>query len=66
MGGDWQEKPPFSGSGFTSSRRHVIAEFYTGPTSIPIGAEMYRITPAGEDFIAQYDGRAWLHPPREG
>jgi hypothetical protein len=66
MGGDWREKPPFSGSGFTSSRRHVVAEFYTGPTCVPVGAEMYRITPSGEEFIAQYDGRAWLRAPREG
>ncbi|MGE5287385.1 MAG: hypothetical protein ACM3ML_09330 [Micromonosporaceae bacterium] len=66
MGGDWREKPPFSGSGFTSSRRHVVAEFYTGPACVPVGAEMYRITPAGEEFIAQYDGRAWLRAPREG
>ncbi len=66
MGGDWQDKPPFTGSGFTSSRRHVVAEFYTGPTCVPVGAEMYRSTHTGEEFIAQYDGRTWLRPPREG
>jgi len=66
MGGDGNAKPPFSGSGFTSSRRHVVAEFYAGPMCVPVGAEMYRITAAGEEFVAQYDGRAWLCPPREG
>lgn len=65
MGEDWQDKPGLSGSGFTSSRRRVV-ELYTSPTCIPVGAEMYRITPAGEEFIAQYDGRAWLRPQGEG
>ncbi len=65
-GGDRQGKPRFSGSGFTSSRRRVVAELYTSPTCVPVGAEIYRITPAGEEFIAQYDGRAWLRPPGEG
>jgi hypothetical protein len=65
MGGDWRDKPPFTGSGFTSSRMQVVAEFYTEPVPVPVGAEMYRITPAGEEFVAQYDGRVWLQPPRE-
>jgi hypothetical protein len=66
MGGDRPGKPRFSESGFTSSRRRVVAELYTSPTCVPVGAEIYRITPAGEEFIAQYDGRAWLRPPGEG
>lgn len=64
MGGDWRDKPPFTGSGFTSSILRAVAEFYTEPMPIPVGAEMYRVTPGGEEFVAQYDGRAWLHPPR--
>lgn len=66
MGGDWRDKPPFTGTGFTSSSVRAVAEFYAEPKPIPVGAEMYRITPAGEEFVAQYDGRVWLHPPRNG
>lgn len=34
---------------------------------IPVGAEMYRISAAGEDFVARYDGQSWLQPgPAEG
>ena len=66
MGGDWRDKPPFTGTGFTSSPVRPVAEFYTEPIPIPVGAEMYRIATGGEEFVAQYDGRVWLHPPRNG
>lgn len=65
MGGDFRDKPPFTGSGFSSSRVRAVAEFFTEPTAIPVGAEMYRITSGGEEFVAQYDGRTWLHPARD-
>ena len=29
---------------------------------IPVGTEIYRITPGNEDFIARYDGQVWLRP----
>jgi hypothetical protein len=42
----------------------AIAEFFTLPVPIPVGTEMYRITPGAEEFIARYDGQVWLHPVR--
>lgn|SRR5487761_914633 len=37
-------------------------ELFLAPGPIPVGTEMYRITPAGEEFIARHDGQAWLRP----
>lgn len=64
-GGDWREKPPFPGNGFTSSRGPMVPQFYTDPTPIPVGAEIYRVTAAGEEFVARYDGRTWLRAVRQ-
>lgn len=61
-GGDWSAKPPFTGTGYTSSRDHVVAEFYLDPVPVPVGAEIYRIISGGEDFIARFDGQVWLRP----
>jgi hypothetical protein len=61
-GGDWSGKAPFTGTGYTSSRAHVVAEFYLDPVPVPVGAEIYRITAGGEEFIARYDGQVWLRP----
>jgi hypothetical protein len=61
-GGDWSGKPPFTGTGYTSSPDHVVPEFFLDPVPVPIGAEIYRITPGTEDFIARYDGQVWLRP----
>lgn len=38
----------------------TVAEFYTLPVPIPVGAEIHRITAGAEEFIARYDGQAWL------
>ncbi|HEY7145254.1 MAG TPA: hypothetical protein VH637_13495 [Streptosporangiaceae bacterium] len=62
-GGNWAAKPPFAGNGFTSSRAHPVAEFYLDPIPVPVGAEIYRVTPGAAEFIAQFDGQAWLRPP---
>jgi hypothetical protein len=59
LGGDWRQRPPFRGNGFTASRHHVVPEFFVEPIPIPAGAEIYRLTSAGEQFIAVYDGRTW-------
>jgi hypothetical protein len=61
-GGDWTGKAPFTGTGNTSSRAHVVAEFYLDPVPVPVGAEIYRITAGGDEFIARYDGQVWLRP----
>jgi hypothetical protein len=61
-GGDWSGKPPFTGAGYTSSRNHMVAEFYLDPVPVPVGAEIYRITAGREDFIARFDGQVWLRP----
>jgi hypothetical protein len=49
-----------TGAGLPSA----IPEFYTLPIPVPVGAEIYRIVPEGEEFIARYDGQAWLRPAR--
>jgi hypothetical protein len=41
---------------------HPAFELFIAPGPIPVGTEMYRITPAGEEFIARHDGQAWLQP----
>jgi hypothetical protein len=64
-GGDWSAQPPFTGTGYTSSRDHVVAEFYLDPVPIPVGAEIYRITAGATDFIARFDGQVWLRPVGE-
>ena len=61
LGGDFAMKPPFTGTGYTSSRNLVIPEFYLDPVPVPVGAEIYRIA-GGEDFIARFDGQVWLRP----
>jgi hypothetical protein len=61
-GGDWAGKPPFTGTGFTSSAAHAIAEYYTDPVPVPVGAEIYRISPGQAEFIARFDGQVWLRP----
>jgi hypothetical protein len=61
-GGDWSGKPPFTGTGYTSSRTHVVAEYYLDPVPIPVGAEIYRISSGGTEFIARFDGQVWLRP----
>ena len=42
----------------------VIPEYFTLPVPIPVGAEICRITPGAEEFIARYDGQVWLRPLR--
>jgi hypothetical protein len=66
MGGDWSGKPPFTGTGYTSSRAHVVAEFYLDPVPVPVGAEIHRIGAAGTEFIARFDGQVWLRPVGPG
>ena len=61
-GGNWSGKPPFTGNGFTSSRNHPIAEFYLDPIPVPVGAEIYRITPGSAEFVARFHGQVWLRP----
>jgi hypothetical protein len=61
-GGDWTGKPPFTGTGYTSWADRPIPEFYVDLMPIPVGAEIYRITPGQADFIARYDGQVWLRP----
>jgi hypothetical protein len=44
----------------------TAAELYIEPGPIPVGTEMYRVTPAGGEFIARHDGQAWLRPSPQG
>jgi hypothetical protein len=43
----------------------TIPEFFTLPVPIPVGAEMTRVAPGGEEFVGRYDGQLWLRPLRE-
>jgi hypothetical protein len=43
----------------------AVAEFYTDPMPIPVGASISRLTARGEDLIARYDGLVWRRPTRE-
>jgi hypothetical protein len=61
-GGNWSGRPPFTGTGFTSSLAHPVPEFYLDPIPVPVGAEIYRITPGAAEFIARFDGQVWLRP----
>jgi hypothetical protein len=61
-GGDWAMSPPFTGTGYTASTDYAVAEYYLDPVPVPVGAEMHRISAAGTDFIARYDGQVWLRP----
>lgn len=47
-----------------SPTRAPIQEFYTLPIPVPVGTEIHRIVPGGEEFIARYDGQSWLRPSR--
>lgn len=42
--------------------RGAAAELFLLPCPVPVGTEMYRVTTAGEEFIARHDGQAWLAP----
>jgi hypothetical protein len=61
-GGDWTMKPPFTGTGFTDDHDLAVAEYYTEPIPVPVGAEIHRVTANGTEFIARYDGQVWLRP----
>jgi len=55
-------KPPPEPTG--DSPASTVPEFYTLPVPIPVGTEIYRITPGAQEFIARYDGQVWLRPVR--
>jgi hypothetical protein len=61
-GGDWVMKPPFTGTGFTAAPDRRVAEYFTDPIPVPVGAEIHRVGTGQSDFIARYDGQAWLRP----
>jgi hypothetical protein len=50
--------PPFLGTGYTPSRRHVIPEYFMRLAELPAGTEMYRINSDGtEDRVGRYVNR---------
>jgi hypothetical protein len=61
-GGDWLLQPPFTGTGFASGPDRSVAEYFTDPMPVPVGAEIHRIGIDGTNFIARYDGQVWLRP----
>jgi hypothetical protein len=61
-GGDWALRPPFTGTGYTTSRERAVPEYFTDPIPVPVGAEIHRISSDKSDFIARYDGQVWLRP----
>lgn len=59
------------GGGPPGGRGREPLEFYLEPIQIPIGTMLYRLTNAGEEPVARYDGLAWQtsarrQPAREG
>jgi hypothetical protein len=61
-GGDWSLQQPFTGTGFAAAHDHSVAEYFTDPMPVPVGAEIHRVGAQGSDFIARYDGQVWLRP----
>ena len=61
-GGDWAMQPPFTGTGYTDGQTQAVAEYFTDPIPVPVGAEIHRIGIGKSDFIARYDGQVWLRP----
>jgi hypothetical protein len=53
-----------SGTGQPDPLGSAVPEFYTLPVPVPVGAEIYRVAPEAEEFIARYDGQVWLRPAR--
>jgi hypothetical protein len=53
------------GGGPAGAPARAVAEFYTDPMPIPVGAAISRLTARGEDLIARYDGLVWRRPTRE-
>ena len=43
----------------------TVAEYYTDPMPIPVGASVSRLTVRGDDLVARYDGLVWRRPTRE-
>jgi hypothetical protein len=41
-------------------------EFYLEPIQIPVGTMLCRLSDAGEESVARYDGLAWRRTSREG
>ena len=61
-GGDWTLKQPFTGTGYGSADDRLVAEYFTDPMPVPVGAEIHCIGADTTDFIARYDGQVWLRP----
>ncbi|MFC7403606.1 hypothetical protein [Georgenia alba] len=60
-GGTFIEKPPFTGTGFTSSGDAVVPLSWMEHTRIPAGARLWRFTPDAEEpeLIGTYHGVAF-------
>jgi hypothetical protein len=43
----------------------AVPDLFIESCPVPVGTEMYRITPASEEFVARHDGQAWLRPTPE-
>jgi hypothetical protein len=61
MSGSLVPPSPGGGSGGPGAS---VPEFFTLPVPVPVGAELYRVTPEGEELMARFDGQAWLRPAR--
>lgn len=59
--------PPLPGGGYEPDGGPLAAvpEFFSLPVPIPVGAEIHRLTQAGEELEARYDGQSWLRPVRK-
>ncbi len=51
-------------AGAADGAASTVPEYFTLPVPIPVGTEIYRVTPGAEEFVARYDGQVWLRPLR--
>jgi hypothetical protein len=59
------QRSPAAGFG-GAARGPETVEFYLEPIQIPVGTMLCRLTDAGEESVARYDGLAWRRTSREG
>ena len=63
--GHWPGQGPPGQARAVPRTGSMVAEFYTDPMPIPVGASISRLTARGDELIARYDGLVWRRPMRE-
>jgi hypothetical protein len=50
----------WSARAFDGYQARSTGEYFIEPMAIPVGAELLRVSDAGDELIAEYDGLVWL------